>query len=463
MIRSDFNFEKIRDDTYLITNYSGRYAFLNGDEFTAFCKGNNLNHDTSQKLIESYFCADTSSEQFMVEYSNAIRNYRNYLFSGTSLHIFVLTTQCNLKCVYCQASTHDKGSMMSFETAEKSVDLALQSPSSYLSFEFQGGEPLENFDVIKHIVEYTERNALDKSVDFNLVSNLTLMNDEIANFIKEHNINVSTSLDGDELLQNVNRPFPGKNGYEIWKTNYRRVRELLGHSCGAIQTTTRKSLDRYKEIVDEYIDNGFNRVFLRPLTPLGYAATRWEAIGYTANEFIGFYRKAFEYILEKCKNGYNIAEGHACIFLDKIINHRAGNYTELTSPCGAALGQLAYNYDGNIYTCDEGRMMAEMGDQTFKLGTVDMKYSELFDSPVCKLVANASCLEFIPQCESCVFSPYCGTCPVLNHYENESVFPVEPNGYKCKIHRGILEILFSKLLDGTNDEKKIMRSWVQDI
>ena len=81
MIRSDFNFEKIRDDTYLITNYSGRYAFLNGDEFTAFCKGNNMNPDTRQKLIESYFCADTSSEQFMVEYYNEIRNYRNYLFS----------------------------------------------------------------------------------------------------------------------------------------------------------------------------------------------------------------------------------------------------------------------------------------------------------------------------------------------------------------------------------------------
>ena len=66
MIRSDFSFEKIRDDTYLITNYAGRYAFLSGDEFTAFCKGNDLNPDTRQKLIESYFCADASSEQFMV-------------------------------------------------------------------------------------------------------------------------------------------------------------------------------------------------------------------------------------------------------------------------------------------------------------------------------------------------------------------------------------------------------------
>lgn len=43
---------------------------------------------------------------------------------------------------------------------------------------------------------------------------------------------------------------------------------------------------------------------------------------------------------------------------------------ELRSPCGAALGQLAFTASGNVYTCDEGRMMAEMGDDAFKLGNV---------------------------------------------------------------------------------------------
>jgi hypothetical protein len=29
---------------------------------------------------------------------------------------------------------------------------------------------------------------------------------------------------------------------------------------------------------------------------------------------------------------------------------------ELRSPCGAGIGQLLYNYDGKVYTCDEGRI-----------------------------------------------------------------------------------------------------------
>ena len=41
-----------------------------------------------------------------------------------------------------------------------------------------------------------------------------------------------------------------------------------------------------------------------------------------------------------------------------------------TSPAGIGLGALVYNYDGDVYASDEGRMLAEMGDHTFRLGNV---------------------------------------------------------------------------------------------
>ena len=461
MVKSDFNFAKFGKDSYLITNYAGKYAFLTSDEFRAFCNGTKMPTNKQNELEKRLFLSGQSSEQFMHDYSTAIRNYRNYLFSGTGLHIFVLTSQCNLKCVYCQASTTPCGNKMSKEVAEKSVDLALQSPNKYLSFEFQGGEPLMNFEVLKHIVEYTNERSIGKVIEFNLVSNLTLLDDEMFQFINEHHIKISTSLDGHEKLQNINRPYPLGNGYTIWRNNLNRLRTETDQTVGAIQTTTRSSLPYYQEIVNEYIANGFKRVFVRPLTPLGYAATRWAQIGYTPEEFLNFYRKTFEYILLLNKQGIEITEGHACIFLDKIINQCAGNYTELISPCGAALGQLAYNYDGNIYTCDEGRMLAEMGDNSFCVGNVNMEYHELFDSSVCKTVAQSSCLECLPHCESCVYSPYCGTCPVLNYYENKTPFLSSPNNYKCKIYKGILEIIFSILHNGCKEDIDILHLWAE--
>lgn len=458
-MNSDFNFTKISDDTYLITNYAGRYCFLTENEFQDFCRGK-LPEGKKEDLVSNYFWSDEDTERFILNYSGAIRSYRDNLFSGTGLHIFVLTAQCNLKCIYCQASTDICGGMMSFETAEKSVDLALQSPNRYLSFEFQGGEPLLNFDTLRHIVLYAEEHKGDKEITYNLVSNLTILTDEMADFIKEHGISVSTSLDGSAKLQNMNRPYPNKDSYKEWSSQFDKLKAVLGHDIGAIQTTTRHSLAQPREIVDEYINNGIKRVFIRPLTPLGYAATRWSAIGYTAEEYLSFYEEAFNYILQKAKEGVAISEGHAAIFLDKIFNQHAGSYTELTSPCGAALGQLAYNYDGRIYTCDEGRMMAEMGDHTFQVGTIDSSYEELFDSPTCKAMAQASCLESIPECAECAYAPYCGTCPVVTYFESKSIFASEPNSYKCKIYRGMLDLIFRTIERNDLAEIGILRSWV---
>ena len=37
----------------------------------------------------------------------------------------------------------------------------------------------------------------------------------------------------------------------------------------------------------------------------------------------------------------------------------------------SGLGALVYNYDGKVFASDEGRMLAEMGDNTFELGHVE--------------------------------------------------------------------------------------------
>ena len=76
-----------------------------------------------------------------------------------------------------------------------------------------------------------------------------------------------------------------------------------GLQIGAIETTTRFSLKYPREIVHAYIDMGFESIFIRPLTPLGKAAKSWEKIGYTSEEFIGFYRQALDELIEINKKG----------------------------------------------------------------------------------------------------------------------------------------------------------------
>ena len=71
-------------------------------------------------------------------------------------------------CVYCQAQDSEqliKG-IMNKETALKAVEVALQSPNRYLTFEFQGGEPLTNFEVIKEIKEYINQKLTDVNLRY---------------------------------------------------------------------------------------------------------------------------------------------------------------------------------------------------------------------------------------------------------------------------------------------------------
>src|SRR2546430_16559441 len=44
---------------------------------------------------------------------------------------------------------------------------------------------------------------------------------------------------------------------------------------------------------------------------------------------------------------------------------------------GIGLSVLVYNYDGDVYASDEGRMLAEMNDRRFRLGTVRDTYRHL--------------------------------------------------------------------------------------
>lgn len=457
-----FNFKALGGQ-YLLTNDLGRYCFLTPQQFRELILTKTVVDENTRECLENNgFLYNGSIEGFTGKFITQFQEAKSYVFEATQLQIFVVTTACNFQCVYCQAQNGHiiPHGMMDKEVARRAVDIALQSPAKHLQFEFQGGEPLLNFDIIRFIVEYSQSQHSGKSISYSIVSNLSLINEEIADYIIRNRISVSTSLDGSVTVHDQNRPT--KDGTSSHQKAEEGIRYLQGKGVhvGAILTTTRTSLPFSKQIVDEYIRLGLNCITLRPLTPLGCASTRWENIGYSPEEFLEFYCKALDYVIELNRNGQNISEGMARVFLTKILDGFALNYMELRSPCGASVGQIAYYYDGNIYTCDEGRMLAEMGDDSFFLGTVHKDYNELIDSGVCKSVCSASVLESIPSCTDCVYQPYCGVCPAVNYALYGDLLEGSPNGYRCKIHKGMLDKIFSLLQNADDTLIQIFRSWI---
>lgn len=456
-----FNF-KMFEDKVLLTNDFGSHLFVTPSEFVQIVKKDiDLDSDLGKRLLEKQMVFDDTNLVYSGTRKHDIRRMKGHVNVATSLHIFVVTTACNMGCVYCQANNGKTcpSLFMSKEIAEKAVDIALQSPAQCLNFEFQGGEPLLNFDIIKHIVAYTEEHKGSHEISYNIVTNLTLLTDEILDFIVEHNFGISTSIDGPEFVHNTNRPFKDGGGtYEKVQESVKKIQNR-GIRVGAIQTTTRYSLKYPREIVRAYRNLGFESIFIRPLTPLGKATMNWEDIGYSPEEFLEFYKEVMEELIQINKDGRFMKEDHSSILLSRIEGNFV-NYMELRSPCGASIGQLAYYADGDIFTCDEGRMLHEMGNHTFRLGNVfSDSYSEIINNGVCRTVCASSILESIPTCCDCVYQPYCGTCPVVNYAKSNDLIEKEPRGYRCKIYAGMLDYLFKQMKDGHKETIDILRSW----
>ena len=364
---------------------------------------------------------------------------------------------------------------MNEETARKSVDLALRTPSSALCIEFQGGEPLLNWPVLKYVVGYAlEANKRkNKNLKFSLVSNLTLMDEEKLRFLLDHNVNICCSLDGPEEIHNKNRAFLEEGGsyaplakhiHMIQEAITKKREESTGafvDNLNALTTITRHSLPHWKEIVDEYLKFGFTSIFLRPLSPFGFERRATKNIGYEAKEFVDFYVKAMDYILELNLRGHLFVEKNAYFVLKKILKGNDPGFLELRSPCGAGIGQMAFNPDGRIYTCDEGRMAARMGHENFRIGDVQKsEFNDLIDNNVVKTSCVSSCLESHAGCADCVYKPYCGICPVANLTKYGTIFPQMPDTDHCKIMMGIFDYLFVKARNSSYEP--IWKRWLAD-
>lgn len=454
------------DSEILVTNDIGNYAFLSEHDFETFTSGKlNSESEIYCRLRDLGFLYE-SEERYLFQSMKEYEKLKKCHFSSTQLFIIVMTNSCNQRCIYCQAGKA-KTEMISIETCRKAIDIAAQSPSGHVTIEFQGGEPTLNPQAIRFSIEYARQkfDACGKKVDFSIVTNLTQTDTALLEYLVANDVNISTSVDGPECLHNSNRPLAsGEPSFERMIAGLNKANRIISEQgknrrISAIQTTTRESLKYPKEIVDTYLEHGFNLLYVRPLTPLGNALDSWEHIGYSAEEYLDFYRTVILYMLELCKRGTDISETTAGLYLSRIIYHASVGHTEFRSPCGAAVGQMAVNYDGNIYTCDEGRMMANMGDQIFRIGTVENTYKELVSSPTANAVCSASCVEALPFCSDCVYQPYCAACPVVNYGIEGDLISHNKNSYRCKISKGIISFLISLLKEGTEEEKDILIRW----
>jgi uncharacterized protein len=303
--------------------------------------------------------------------------------------------------------------------------------------------------------------SVGKEIAFVIATNLAPLTDEHLSFCREHDVLISTSLDGPEALHNANRPRPGRNSYALTIQGIHRAREALGcDRVSALMTATEASLSMPVEIIDEYVRQGFTSIFLRSISPYGFAVRTGWADRYAMADWLRFYKKGLAHIIDLNLGGTAFREQYATIILTKMLTPWATGYVDLQSPAGLGIGAVVFNYDGDVYASDESRMLAEMGDRTFRLGNLHRdSYREVMTAPVLLDALRESMAEGVPMCSECAFQPYCGSDPVYHHATQGSFVGHKPTSGFCRKNMGVMKHLVT-LLEDDPRAAGVLRSWV---
>lgn len=462
-----FRFEPLADGDVVATNAVGEFAFLSRIQLEALVARELSPTDPNYAILRSrHFLREHGDEASLELLALKMRTKFSKLANFTNLHIFVASLRCDHSCQYCQVSrqSEDKAAFdMTIETADKALDLVFRSPNPAIKIEFQGGEPLLNFDLIRHVVtKAEERNKSEgRDLQFVITTTLSLATDEILEFCRAHRIFLSASLDGPADLHNRNRPRPGRDSHERFVEGLNRARDLVGYdSVSALMTTSPASLTRARDIVDEYLRHGFDGIFLRHLSPYGFALKTKSFQAYNTERWLEFYREGMEYILELNKSGTPFKEYYATLLLTKMLSVEDPGFVDLMSPAGIGIAAIVFNYDGDVYASDESRMLREMGDTTFCIGNVHRNsYEEIFTSDVLLTALEDSFPASTPMCSDCAFEPWCGADPVFHHGMYGDVLGRKPESDFCKRTMGVTKYLLEKMRKDP-EIKEIFLRWV---
>ena len=346
---------------------------------------------------------------------------------------FFLTQNCNLACRYCferQSETENsQEGVMSEEVLHGGLDffqrLIRLDPDRYeerKSIIFYGGEPFHNKRLLFHAIEEVgrrmEAGLLPRSTKMLVVTNGTLMQDDDIRFLKEHDITVTFSLDGDERAS-ANRVYPdGKTLAWHRATETFRKCASAGLNLNIACTLTPQTIERQRETLDYFIsigarNIGFNVILDNDIIQLGpgYAddAARFVASSY------------------RTLSDHHITENRTRRRLD-VFRHKHPCLFD----CNAAGGrQIAIAPNGDVGICHEHIMDKQHFITTIHDTSFDPRRSEEY-----RLWHHRSPL-YMEACRDCIALGVCGGgCVINSERKKGSLF--EPDPRFCKQTLAIL-------------------------
>lgn len=349
-----------------------------------------------------------------------------------------LTMSCNLSCDYCYISKQNKD--MNRDTLTKAIDFIFRKADSKerLDFGFFGGEPLLNWALLQEAVDLIEEKSENCSNDvrISLVTNGTLLNREILNYLKEHNIILQISCDGIPYVQDMFRKYAdGSLSSSIVERNLIAAIETLP----AVLVNMVYGPETYSyltESLDYFNSLGLKQIVLNP----DYSAP-WNAYDIKGLKLI--YKKIGAIYLKNYESDNPI---FISLIDEKIAVILRGGYNT-SEHCHMGYKEFAFSPDCLIFPCE--RLVGNGEDSEHCIGHLDQP--EKLNRSHCPEIGK-TCKSV--ECQLCGISDFCmNWCGCSNFLATGSYH--HPSPFICASERLAIETAF-EVLNSVEEENQLI-------
>ena len=338
------------------------------------------------------------------------------LYKPESLTL-ALTSGCNLRCIYCYATAGVNSKIMKYDIARAAVDIvaknAQDSGLKILKITYHGGgETLVVWSLMKKISEYAE-SIWSKKIKYSIVTNGTLINPVIVDWMKKRQFNVLVSIDGPKKIQDKQRPKADGTGSF---TDCLRGIGLLKRGnipCAIRATVTQENIQYLKAIVDIAAQTNSN-LKLEPVTLTGKGLYNVTPI--LADEFVANYIEALDYA--------------KCLHVKVISSY--DNIGVKQDFCAGNGQMFCVLPEGDITSCSRVTRKDDLLANLFLIGKISEGQIQINQEKVNFL--RGLTISNFSQCEDCFARWSCSGGCYHTRLSNEGRLPVED----CSIVKQIL-------------------------
>ncbi len=316
---------------------------------------------------------------------------------------------CNLGCRYCyqwRNGTNQRHTLMPWSIARTSVNYLVWRSGGRkdLQVTFFGGEPLLNYPMIQRVVKYCKsiEQFTDKQFTFELITNGTLLSEDVVEFVVEHKFLLFISLDGWKEMHEYNRPsIDGQGSYETIVRNAVHANEQYQkHDLPPIKiranlTNRHHDARRVEKFFQEL---GFKLMGIGAIEPLSHSDPSPSAL--TEDQMDSLSKQSTERMvttLEKLKKGETPSP-----IEKRLINSSRGplrRESTLGVTCGVCRNTTVVDNRGNMYPCHRYGEMEE-----YRIGNVSTGLDRKLVMDYYKKINGHATSE----CHDCWIRDYCG-------------------------------------------------------